>query len=102
MVSEVCILFRGHLRLWEDVWNKKRWVIQEAYPKVGWAGWENDPVGPDELTPGPDAEGHINQRLLLQEVVKHREKGRPMVVPFQAELLLRPTHLDGRCRLSGD
>ena len=33
--------------------------------------------------------GHVHQALLLQQRVHHRDDGRPMVVPFQAELLPR-------------
>ena len=42
------------------------------------------------------AEDDVNQRLLLQEGVKHAQNGRVVVVPLEAVLLLA-AHLDLLC-----
>ena len=42
-------------------------------------------MGSDKLSVG--AECDIDQRLLFQQVVKHREQSGPVVVPLEAELL---------------
>ena len=57
-----------------------------THPKVGRAGGQDDPVGADELS--VCGQGDVHQALLLQKGVHHGEDGGPVVVPFEAVLLV--------------
>ena len=59
-----------------------------AYPEVGRACGEDDPVRADDGVVGAGPEGDVDEGLLLEQRVEDREDGRAVVVPLQAELLL--------------
>ena len=58
-----------------------------THPKIRRTSWQDDPVCPQKLT--LRAQRDVHQGFLLQQRVKHRQDGRPMVVPLQTKLLLR-------------
>ena len=63
------------------------WNLEMTYSKVWTAGREDHPMGPQKLA--FSTEGHIHQTFLLQQSVKDRKEGGPVVVPLQTKLFFR-------------